>query len=298
MKIKIRVLLLIIVFLSSLVFSLEKIESDCLSCLIDYDWYISKDVNHYTKGYMKKKPKHIIIHHSASNDIKNLKKIFEDYNVSCHYFIDNKGKIHNVLKDNCTAYHAGISYWNGDYNLNNSSICIEILNNSPFTHDISKKQYEVLTKLINELKNKYDIKNYNIVSHSDIAYFNNLSNGQYLNRKQDISYLFSWKKLAKNNIGIWYNDNKIDKTNFEALYYFGDKKDDLIDIKIKLKNIGYKVEKIDNEYDVEFFMLSIVFHRRFFSEQLIMASQGLWTKSSTYILDEVSKKFMIEKKDK
>lgn len=260
-------------------------------CLIDYTWYNFRDYSYYTKGIMNEYPKHIVIHHSISNSIKHVKKIFENNNVSCHYFIDNNGKILNIINEKCVAYHAGKSYWNGEENLNNSSICIEILNDSPFTHDITKKQYKSLVKLVNKLKNKYNIKNNNIISHSDIAYFKNDFNNEYLNRKQDISYLFKWKKLAKHNIGIWYNEKKVNKNDYTILYYYGDEKDELIDIKNKLKKIGYKISVVDNKYDTSFYMQSIVFHRHFFPEQLIVASQGLWTKSSTNVLNAVVKGF-------
>ena len=276
-----RFLILYTVFLT---IGIKYINADCL---IDKSWYKEKKTTSYTKGYMEKNPKHIVIHHSISNNLDNLKQIFEDNNVSCHYFIDNDGNIYNIIKDNCITYHAGFSYWNSDVSLNNSSICIEIMNDSPFTKDTTDTQYKNLIELLKKLKNKYSINNYNIVSHSDIAYFsNNFSNG-YLNRKQDISHLFNWKKLANSNVSFWYNEENLDKKNYTILYYFGDEKDELIELKQKLKKIGYKIENLDNKYDVEFFMLSIAFHRRFFPEQLIMAGQGLWTESSTKILNAV-----------
>lgn len=259
------------------------------NCLIDKNWYKERRSNLYTKGCMKENPKHIVIHHSIFDNLDDLKQIFEDNNVSCHYFIDNDGNVHNIIKDNCIVYHAGFSYWNGNDGLNNSSICIEIMNDSPFVKDITDTQYDSLIKLLKRLKQKYNIDNYNVVSHSDIAYFNNDFSNGYLNRKQDISHLFSWKKLAKNDVSFWYNEENLDKKNYTILYYFGDEKDELIDIKHKLKQIGYKIENLDNKYDVEFYMLSIVFHRRFFPEQLTMAGQGLWTESSTSVLNAVIK---------
>ena len=263
-------------------------------CLVDYRWYNFKDHSYYTKGQMSNNPKHIVIHHSISDGMSHLKKVFEDNMVSCHYFIDNNGKLINVINDKCVAYHAGVSYWNGDESLNNSSICIEILNDSPFTHDISNKQYKTLINLLKKLKIKYGIENKNIVLHSDIAYFKKDFVKGYLNRKQDISYLFQWKKLANNNVGIWYNEKKVNKNDYTILYYFGDEKEGIIDVKNKLKKIGYKIDNINDRYDVEFYMQSIVFHRRFFPEQLIVAGQGLWTKSSTNVLNVVVSEFDTE----
>ena len=261
-------------------------------CLVNDNWYNSKSYESYTKGYMVESPKYIVIHHSAFKNLESLKKVFEDNGVSCHYFIDDDGVVSNVINDSCIAYHAGFSYWNGKKSLNSSSICIELLNDSPFIRDISDKQYNVLITLLEQLKGKYNISNTNIVSHSDISYFDrNFMDGNFLNRKQDVSYLFRWKKLAQKNVGIWYHEENIDKNDRTVLYYFGDEKDELINIKNKLKEIGYKIDDTNNRYDVEFYMQSVVFHRRFLPEQLIMAGQGLWTKSSTDVLNAVAKEF-------
>ena len=274
------------------VFPKTKISFAEEKCLINDNWYNSKNRKSYTKGYMIENPKYIVIHHSAFKDLESLKKVFEDNNVSCHYFIDGNGVLSNVIDDSCIAYHAGFSYWNGEENLNNSSICIELLNESPFIQDINDKQYNALTILLKQLKNKYNISNTNIVSHSDISYFNkDFMDGNFLNRKQDVSYLFRWKKLAQKNVGIWYHEEDIDKNDRTVLYYFGDEKDELIDVKDKLREIGYKINDMSNKYSVEFYMQSIVFHRRFLPEQLIMAGQGLWTKSSTDVLNAVVKEF-------
>ncbi len=284
---------LLLVFIALLIAIFPKREEGNVvkQCLIDYNWYEFKDYSYYTKGRMSGSPRQIVIHHSISPGMNRLKKVFENNRVSCHYFIDSNGRLTNVISDTCVAYHAGFSYWNGIEKLNDSSICIEILNNSPFVHDINGKQYKTLIKLIKKLKNKYNIKDDNIVSHSDVAYFNNDFIDDYLNRKQDVSYLFKWKKLAKSGIGIWYNERKINKNDYTILYYFGDEKDELIDIKNKLKKIGYRIDDTNNRYDISFYMQSIVFHRRFFPEQLIMAGQGLWTKSSTNVLNAVTSAF-------
>lgn len=262
-------------------------------CLVNNDWYVGKKLENYSLG--KINPKYLILHHSRANNIGEIKEIFEDYSVSCHYFIDKKGKIHNIVDDSCGAYHAGVSYWRGDEKLNSSSLCIEILNNRPFEKDINKKQYKSLIKLSKKLVKKYDIKKYNVLSHSDVAYFsdkeefNSMNLSGNLNRKQDISYLFNWKKLSKYGVGFWYN-YRIFSLNNNVLFYYGDIKEELIRIKEKLKVLGYKTE-LNGNFDTNFLNLSTVFHRRFFPKQLILASQGLWTEESTLVLNEVIRNY-------
>ena len=62
----------------------------------------------------------IIIHYTgmktALDSIKRLKS--KKSKVSCHYLIDNSGKIIQMVKDKDIAWHAGISYWDGKKNLN------------------------------------------------------------------------------------------------------------------------------------------------------------------------------------
>ena len=53
-----------------------------------------------------------------------------------------------------------------------------------------------MTKL---LKRKYKIIDSNIIGHSDIAPF----------RKLDPGEKFPWKKLYKNQIGIWHQEKKL-----------------------------------------------------------------------------------------
>ena len=72
----------------------------------------------------------VIIHYTGMktvlDSIKRLKS--KKSKVSCHYLIDNNGNIIQMVKDQDVAWHAGISYWNGKKNLNNSSIGIELQN--------------------------------------------------------------------------------------------------------------------------------------------------------------------------
>ncbi len=92
----------------------------------------------------------VIIHYTgmktASDSIKRLKS--KKSKVSCHYLIDNNGKIIQMIKDQDIAWHAGISYWDGMKNLNNSSIGIELQNKGQeFGYEKFRKRQ--ITSLIN-----------------------------------------------------------------------------------------------------------------------------------------------------
>jgi len=111
--------------------------------------------------------------------------------VSAHYLIDEKGKIYQLVEDNKRAWHAGNSWWNGQTDVNSRSIGIELYNSGkePFTN----AQMASLKKLSLSLIQKYGIRAYNVVGHSDIA----------PSRKMDPGPHFDWKKLSKAGVGRW-----------------------------------------------------------------------------------------------
>jgi N-acetyl-anhydromuramyl-L-alanine amidase AmpD len=130
----------------------------------------------------------IIVHsvyNSLGGDRYSLEKIleiFKDYGVSPHYIIDRDGKIHQLVLEKNTAYHAGESKVpDGRTGVNNFSIGIEVINAED--DEPEKKQYQSLEKLIGEIKARYKIKY--ILGHSDIA----------SSRKTD-PWNFDWKQLG------------------------------------------------------------------------------------------------------
>ena len=146
---------------------------------------------------MKKRViKYIIIHYtgmrSAHESIKRLKS--KKYKVSSHYFIDRLGIVSQLVMDSNVAWHAGVSFWGRDKNLNKNSIGIELQNRGyEFGYEkYTKKQIRSLIYLLSNLKEKYNVSDSFILGHSDIASF----------RKSDPGYLFPWNELAKKGIGL------------------------------------------------------------------------------------------------
>ena len=72
--------------------------------------------------------------------------------VSSHYFIKNNGKVLNLVPDQYTAWHAGISYWKKFKSLNKYSIGIEI-SNPGHDHGYKKFSSKQIISLIKLLKN-------------------------------------------------------------------------------------------------------------------------------------------------
>jgi len=154
--------------------------------------------NFTKKTRSAKKITFIIIHYTGmqSKRVSISRLSSPNSKVSCHYLIDRKGEIIQMVNDNKIAWHAGKSRWKNLRNLNSNSIGIELVNKG---HKLGYqkfhyKQINSLTNLCLILKKKYRIKPANILGHSDVAPL----------RKIDPGEKFPWFHLSKKGLGIWY----------------------------------------------------------------------------------------------
>ena len=174
----------------------------------------------------KRNIKFVIIHYTGmQSEIESIKRLKNPkYKVSCHYLINRKGKIIQMVKDVDVAWHAGESKWKKFINLNNNSIGIELVNKGhQFGYQkFSDVQIKNLIKLCKKLKKKYNIKKENFLGHSDVAPL----------RKIDPGEKFPWEKLSNHKIGRWFKkDNSVTKFEF--------KKSKVLFFK-NLRKIGYR----------------------------------------------------------
>ena len=183
--------------------------------------------------FVKRDIKFIVLHHTQADSIEEAIDLYKEPGVSAHYVIDESGVIFLLVAEENIAFHAGYSFWNGFYALNQSSIGIEFLNKDPYKINYSKKQMQSACELLHYLCKKYNIEQKNIVGHSDIAHFDDT---KLLGRKDDPSYLFDWSFLAKNNIGIF---PEISVENDKILYEFGQNHHKISIIKKDLRYFGY-----------------------------------------------------------
>ncbi|MGI2257059.1 N-acetylmuramoyl-L-alanine amidase [Candidatus Cardinium hertigii] len=163
---------------------------------------------------------HLVMHYTVA-DLEESLKILTDplrsLRVSAHYLvpktaIDSQRKVFNLVANEKSAWHAGISGWGKHITLNNTSIGIEIVNaglsdkpnltNAEKWEPFSDYQMETVISLSKQIVQKYNIEPTNVVGHSDIA----LPYG----RKQDPGPAFDWEKLYKNGVGAFYNRSELD----------------------------------------------------------------------------------------
>ena len=178
--------------------------------------------NYSRNSRPKKSIKFIIIHYTGmQSEIESINRLInKNSKVSCHYLINRKGTIMQMVKENKIAWHAGVSKWKNIKNLNKNSIGIELVNKGHFFgyENYSNLQINSLIKLCSKLKKKYKIHKENFLGHSDIA----------PNRKIDPGEKFPWKRLSNYKLGKWYNlkkseifNNDIKKLFFKNLHKIG-----------------------------------------------------------------------------
>ena len=150
----------------------------------------------------KKEIKFVIIHYTGmQSEIESIDRLSsEKSKVSCHYLINKKGKVIQMVKELKVAWHAGKSKWQNYKNLNKYSIGIELVNKGhKFGYEkFPNSQIRSLIKICKSLKKKYHIPRANFLGHSDIAPL----------RKIDPGEKFPWKKLSYYKFGIWHKIKK------------------------------------------------------------------------------------------
>jgi N-acetylmuramoyl-L-alanine amidase len=115
--------------------------------------------------------------------------------VSAHYVVEEDGRVFRLVPEERRAWHAGVSYWKGERNINGVSIGIEIVNPGhefgyrPFT----EAQVAAVIELVGDIRSRWTIGDDRIVGHSDVA----------PGRKEDPGELFPWKRLAQAGHGLW-----------------------------------------------------------------------------------------------
>ncbi|MGH7011328.1 MAG: N-acetylmuramoyl-L-alanine amidase, partial [Caulobacteraceae bacterium] len=114
--------------------------------------------------------------------------------VSVHWMIDEAGEVFRLVPEERRAWHAGVSFWKGERNLNGVSIGIELVNPG---HEFGYRpfpeiQIDVLLDLIEEIRGRWIVPDARILAHSDVA----------PQRRADPGELFPWRRLAAAGHGL------------------------------------------------------------------------------------------------
>jgi len=136
--------------------------------------------------------RYIVLHYTAlENTQTSLNWMCDrEKKVSAHYLICRTGQVYQLVEDDKRAWHAGVSSWGSDTNLNHTSLGIELDNNG--SEPFSEPQIDVLLALLYDLCEKHSIPKENVLGHQDIAPERKIDPGPY----------FPWQKLYENGFAI------------------------------------------------------------------------------------------------
>lgn len=172
--------------------------------------------------------------------------------VSCHYVVDEAGRITRMVDEADRAWHAGQGNWRGLTNINGHSVGIEIVNPG---HELGyvpfpEPQMQAVVALSRDIIQRHAIARRDVIGHSDMAPL----------RKTDPGELFDWERLAKAGIGVMpprprYRSKGVTLT-------LGDDSPDVATLQADLTRYGYGLEQT-GRYDFETQAVVTAFQRHF-----------------------------------
>jgi N-acetylmuramoyl-L-alanine amidase len=223
--------------------------------------------------------KYLVLHFTSEDFAESLRLLTErtDNRVSVHYLVPEPGdetykrsslRVHRLVPEKKRAWHAGRSYWEEAIALNDTSIGIEIVNqsecvnNDPETEnptpegqtctllDYPEEQLALVIELSRDiLARNPGIDPEDVIGHGDIA----------TDRRVDPGPLFPWQRLYENGIGAWYDDQTLARYRRQLETY----PPDLALLQRALLAYGYLVDSTgENDAQTRFAVRAMQMHFR------------------------------------
>lgn len=196
--------------------------------------------------------RHIILHYTGmpEPDMSRAQLCDPKSEVSAHYLIERTGQIWQLVPESERAWHAGISYWQGETDMNSVSVGIELVNRGHQWgyQEFPSGQITACVELVRGIMERHAIPPRHILAHSDIA----------PQRKEDPGELFPWQELAQQGIGFWPKDHT-EVNNTPPL--------SLTEARALLRRIGYDCSQ-DGEYDMPLRRVLLAFQRHWLPHHL------------------------------
>ncbi len=121
----------------------------------------------------QKPPDMVILHYTGmpTGEAALARLCDPEARVSAHYLIEEDGRVFRLVPEERRAWHAGVSFWKGETNLNGCSIGIEIVNPG---HDwgyraFTDAQIERLIEVMDDIRSRWQAPDGRILAHSDVA---------------------------------------------------------------------------------------------------------------------------------
>jgi N-acetylmuramoyl-L-alanine amidase len=171
--------------------------------------------------------------------------------VSAHYLVDEDGRVTQMVPEARRAWHAGLSSWEGETDVNARSIGIEIVNpgHEHGYRPFPAEQIDAVTRLAKDIGDRHALRPERVLAHSDVA----------PRRKTDPGELFPWKHLAEQGVGIWVEPAPIIGGRFLSE---GDQGEPVEALQAMLALYGYGVD-ITGRFDAATSAVVAAFQRHF-----------------------------------
>jgi N-acetylmuramoyl-L-alanine amidase len=180
-----------------------------------------------------KQPDMIVLHYTGMlNAQAALERLCSpDSQVSAHYFVFEDGRIVQSVQELRRAWHAGVSSWGGETDINSRSIGIEIANpGHDFDYpDFPKRQIAAVIALCKGIMARRNIRPERVLGHSDVA----------PGRKRDPGEKFPWPRLHDSGVGEWVKPFRIVEQGPRLA--FGDETGDVHNLQLALADFGYGI---------------------------------------------------------
>jgi len=204
------------------------------------------------------KPDMLILHYTGMETAQSALHWLccKESGVSCHYFVFEDGRVVQMVPERARAWHAGVSVWKGESDINSRSVGIEISNPghefgyTPFP-DL---QIEAVIELCRDICRRNQILSQNILAHSDVA----------PGRKRDPGELFPWDRLFQSGVGHYVNPEPLSDG---AIIRPGDEGDGVAKLQTQFMEYGYGVENT-GKYDLRTEQVVTAFQRHFRPEKI------------------------------
>jgi N-acetylmuramoyl-L-alanine amidase len=207
----------------------------------------------YGDRYNERLPDMIVLHYTGMPDVEGAiaKLCTAGTDVSAHYVVLEDGRIVQCVPEAKRAWHAGVSYWAGEEDINSCSIGIEIANRG---HDwgypeFPLRQIAAVIALCRGIMLRRKIASHRVLAHSDVA----------PSRKRDPGEKFPWHSLANSGVGHWVQPAPIMRG--EALK-IGAINEDVRDLQQALAKYGYGVP-VSGKFDEATMEVVTAFQRHF-----------------------------------
>ncbi|HEY2049424.1 MAG TPA: N-acetylmuramoyl-L-alanine amidase [Caulobacteraceae bacterium] len=174
-------------------------------------------------------PDMVVLHYTGMTDGPSALARLRDpeAQVSSHYLVEEDGRVFGLVAEDRRAWHAGVSFWRGERDINGCSIGIEIVNpGHEFGYrDFPDVQVEGVIGLLDDIRSRHRIPDSRILGHSDVA----------PDRKQDPGERFPWRRLARAGHGLWTEPDPVSGADLCE----GDKGEAVLRLQADLSGLGY-----------------------------------------------------------